>query len=151
MPTQTTTIAAEVIRELIHDRCNAIQNKDVERATAAFDPDVRSFDVVGPLQHLGISKLRRRLQEWLDTFDGPVHYEITDLAIETCDDLAFCHSFNHVTANRKNGGELDMYWRETLGLKKVDGRWSITHAHSSVPFDPADGKPSLNLKPEQKL
>jgi ketosteroid isomerase-like protein len=125
MPEQTTTIATEVIRELIHDRCNAIRNKDVERATAAFAPDVRLFD-------------------------GPVHYEITDLAIETCDDLAFCHSFNHVTANTKNGGNLDIYWRETLGLKKINGRWSITHVHSSVPFDSSDGKASLSLKPGQK-
>jgi PhnB protein len=33
------------------------------------------------------------------------------------------------------GGEkVDLWFRETLGFRKIDGRWTITHEHSSVAF-----------------
>jgi hypothetical protein len=40
-----------------------------------------------------------------------------------------------------------MYWRETLNWQKTDGTWKIRHTHSSVPFDPATGMASTQLKP----
>jgi ketosteroid isomerase-like protein len=42
---------------------------------------------------------------------------------------------------------LDMFWRETLGWRMIDGDWKIVHAHSSVPFNPATGMASTGLKP----
>ncbi|MGH8727711.1 MAG: nuclear transport factor 2 family protein [Burkholderiales bacterium] len=49
----------------------------------------------------------------------------------------------------KTGGEnVDMWFRETLGLRKIGGTWMITHEHSSVPFY-MDGtfKAAVDLKP----
>ena len=28
----------------------------------------------------------------------------------------------------------DLWFRATLGFRKIDGEWTITHEHSSVPF-----------------
>jgi ketosteroid isomerase-like protein len=35
----------------------------------------------------------------------------------------------------------------TVCLRKIGGKWTVTHEHNSVPFDPETGKPSLDLKP----
>jgi len=29
---------------------------------------------------------------------------------------------------------VDLWFRETLGLQKFDGKWLIGHSHDSVPF-----------------
>ena len=40
-----------------------------------------------------------------------------------------------------------MWFRETVGYRKIAGRWKVTHQHSSVPFDMTSGKPLLDLRP----
>ena len=44
--------------------------------------------------------------------------------------------------------QVDLWFRETLGFRKIDGKWTITHEHSSVPFY-MDGsfKAAIDLKP----
>ena len=63
------------------------------------------------------------------------------------DDVAFSHSLNHVSATTKDGQRLDMYWRATVCFRKLDGSWTVTHTHSSVPFDMETGQASLDLEP----
>ncbi len=40
-----------------------------------------------------------------------------------------------------------MWVRATLGCRRIDGRWLITHDHESVPFDPASGQALTDLAP----
>jgi len=44
------------------------------------------------------------------------------------------------------GQRLDMWWRATVCCRKLDGKWMISHVHSSVPFDTEIDKTSLGLK-----
>jgi ketosteroid isomerase-like protein len=138
------------IDRLLDHQAAAVCNRDIAAATANYASDVVIFDVVGPLRHpSGNLSVRKRLEDWFNTFDGrPVLFEITDRAISAEDNLGFTHSLNHVHAGLRNGAILDMYWRETLAWQKIDGQWMIVHAHSSVPFDPLTGMASTGLKPE---
>ena len=45
-------------------------------------------------------------------------------------------------------GSFDMWNRATIGFRRIDGRWLITHLHSSVPFY-MDGsfRAAVDLKP----
>ena len=136
--------------QLLDSQAEAVSNRDITAATANYAPDVVIFDVVGPLQHpSGDTSVRRRLEEWFNTFepDVPILFEITDRVIGAEDHLGFTHSLNHVHVGLKNGAILDMFWRETLNWRKVDGHWKIVHAHSSVPFDPVTGMASTGLTP----
>jgi ketosteroid isomerase-like protein len=47
-----------------------------------------------------------------------------------------------------DGEKVDMWLRETLCFRKIDGKWKITHEHESVPFY-MDGsfKAAVDLKP----
>jgi uncharacterized protein (TIGR02246 family) len=142
------TAAAE-IRALIDAQARAIRAKDLDGSVAGYAPDVLRFDVVNPLRSFGSDALKQRLSRWFASFDGPIGYELRDLSIAAGDDVAFSHSLNRVRAITTDGRQLDMWWRATVGYRKVDGAWLITHQHASVPFDTASGQASLDLGPEE--
>lgn len=139
------------IRELIDQQIRAVRDKNIDQALKNYHEDVLSFDVVDPLRFIGIDAIRKRLEEWFSTFQGPIENEIKDLKIELSGNVAFCSRLNHVNAIKVDGGKLDMWWRETTCFKKIDGRWMITHVHSSVPFNTQNGKASTALKPSTSL
>ena len=136
-----------MIRRLIENSVKALQAKDVERLVANYAPDVMLFDVVNPLRDQGADAVRKRLQQWLAGFQGPIDYEVRDLSITAAADVAFSHNLNHVSATTQYGQKLDMWWRSTVGYRKLNGKWLITVEHASVPFDATSGEASLDLKP----
>jgi ketosteroid isomerase-like protein len=82
------------------------------------------------------------------TFEGPIGFEIRDLAITTGDDVAFSHSLNRISGKRTDGQTTDVWVRSTVCFRKVDGEWMVVHEHASVPFY-MDGsfRASVDLKP----
>ncbi len=143
----TITTDEAQIRALIEDRIDATRSKDVERAGRHIWLNVSLFDVVGPLRHSGIKSLTKRAEEWFASLEGPIGFEIADLNVVVGGDTAFSHGLNHVHAATNAGDRLDMWWRCTACYQKIDGTWMLTHEHNSVPFDPATGKASMDLKP----
>ena len=136
------------IRKLIDDWVKSVRAKDVNGVMFHYAADIVTFDLAPPLQCAGADALRKSLEEWFPTFRGPVGYEIRDLSITTGDAVAFCRSLNRITGTRTNGEETDVWVRATVGLRKIDGKWMITHEHTSVPFY-MDGsyKAAVDLKP----
>ena len=135
------------IRALMNERIRAAESKDVEKLLGGYGVDVVSFDVVDPLQYAGIDEIRARMEQWFASFDGPIEIENRELMVTADANVAFCHSLSHVSGKRTAGGDLKMWWRETVCYRRIDGRWQITHQHSSVPFDAKTGKASLGLIP----
>jgi ketosteroid isomerase-like protein len=105
------------------------------------------FDLVTPLQNTGSDASRKRVAEWLASFNGPIGFEVTNLNVTADDDSAFCHCLSHVNGKRLDGGHLDMWWRTTICLSKINNTWTIIHEHDSVPFDMKTGRSSIDLKP----
>ena len=122
------------IRALIDAWAEAVRAKDVDAVMSHFAADVVTFDLAPPLQSTGADALRQSLEAWFPTFRGPVGYEVHDLSITTGDDAAFCRSLNRISGTRTDGEETDVWVRATVGLRRIDGRWQVTHEHSSVPF-----------------
>lgn len=110
--------------------------------------DVVTFDRAPPLEYTGVDALKKSLEAWFPTFRGPVGYEIRDLCITTGDDVAFCRSLNRISGARTDGEDTSVWVRATVGLRKIDGKWSIVHEHLSVPFY-MDGsyRAAVDLKP----
>jgi uncharacterized protein (TIGR02246 family) len=142
----TTTNEAE-IRGLIDDWVKALCARDIDALVSNYARDVVSFDVVNPLQWKGVDAVRKRAEEWISSWKGPINSEIRELSITADDDVAFSHHLSRFSGTKKGGGEIDMWIRATLGLGKVGGKWMVTHEHVSVPFDPQSGQASLDLKP----
>jgi ketosteroid isomerase-like protein len=134
------------IQQLFSTWTEAVRAKDVAARTARYAADVELFDVVGPLRHHGRRALESRLTEWFSTFVGPVDCEVRDLDIVAGEDVAFCHNLTRFSGTTANG-RLDMWVRFTVGMRKVGDEWTVVHEHASVPFDPASGLASSDLRP----
>ena len=135
------------IRKLMDDHAKAVRAKDINSSMSNYAPDILSFDVVNPLQEMGLDGSRKRAKEWFSSFQGMIGYENRDLSISTGDDVAFCHSLNHVNGTKTDGKKIEMWWRATVCFRKIDSVWMITHEHASVPFNGDSGLASLDLKP----
>jgi uncharacterized protein (TIGR02246 family) len=119
---------------VIDSWAKAIGAKDIDAVMAYYAEDIVTFDLAPPLQCTGTDALRKSFEAWFPSFRRPVGYEIRDLCVTTGDDLAFCRSLNRISGARTDGEETNVWVRATVGLRKVDGKWLIVHAHSSVPF-----------------
>ena len=120
--------------------------KDVAGVMAHYAPDSVTFDLAPPLISTGADA--KGLQAWFSTWPGPIGYEIRDLRITAGDDVAFCHSLNRLSGTKSDGEKADVWFRLTLGLRKLGGEWRIAHQHESVPFY-MDGsyRAAVDLKP----
>jgi ketosteroid isomerase-like protein len=137
------------IQDIITNRISGVKSKDVYKATQDYSDDVILYDIVDPLERHGIQSVKDRLEQWLATLAEIKNFEIRNIEISTSETIAYCTSLNHIDAINTKGAKLDMWWRETTCYSKINGTWKITHAHSSVPFNPDNGKPSLALKPDR--
>jgi uncharacterized protein (TIGR02246 family) len=135
------------IRSLVNGWVEALRTKDVDALMSTYAPEVVSFDVVNPLRRIGSDAARRRAEEWFATFEGPIGYEVRDLDVSTAGDVAFSHHLYRVSGALKDGRKLGMWVRATMGYRKVEGSWLVTHAHNSVPLDAESGQASLDLEP----
>ncbi|WP_086824952.1 nuclear transport factor 2 family protein [Allokutzneria sp. NRRL B-24872] len=125
-----------VIEQIIADRAAAMRDKDAERVVAAYAPDVVMFDLAPPLGTTGAEVTDPSgIRAWFSKFVGPVGYDVTELVVTEGADVAFCHSLNRLAATPHGAPEgFEMWFRATVGLRRVDGDWKITHEHTSTPF-----------------
>lgn len=135
------------IKKVIEDGIEALRNKDIERVMALYAPDVVSFDIVPPLRYVGADVFRKVWEEVFASFQGPIGYEIHDLAITAGEDVAFAYSLNHISGTMNNGLKTDLWLRWTACFQKINGTWLVVHHQNSVPVDLQHGKAVLDLKP----
>ena len=130
------------VRAVIADRAAAMRERDAERFVAHYAPQIVKFDLPPPLVYTGPqARDAEALRAWFASHPGgPVAYEVRDLTVTVGGDVAFCHSLNHLGKT--------LWFRSTIGLRKIDGEWRVTHEHNSTPFymDGSD-KAALDLQP----
>ncbi|WP_230466130.1 YybH family protein [[Actinomadura] parvosata] len=135
------------IRELIGNIVEGLRNKDPEALKRLYAPDIVSFDIEPPLQHVGVDA---KLKNWAPVFTSfeQVNYEVRDLTLTVGGDVAFGHAFGRLSGTLKNGAAMSGMWvRVTYCLRKIDGTWLIVHDQVSVPLDIASGKGVVDLEP----
>lgn len=127
----------------------AFKAKDVDAIMKVYAPGqaLVVFDVIPPRQYDGAAAYRKDWQTFLDSIDGPVTVELTDLDIGADRNLAYSHSIQRVSGTDKQGKKLDLTVRVTDVYRKTGGRWYIVHEHVSVPVDLDTDKGDLTSKP----
>jgi uncharacterized protein (TIGR02246 family) len=135
------------IRQLIEGFQQAIRAKDLSGVLSVYAPDIVSFDLVPPMQHVGIAAYRQPWDETFASFDGRIGYQVSDLHITAADEVAFSHSLNQMSGTTKAGQTTSLWVRWTACFRKLDGKWRITHEQVSVPIDLESGRALLDLEP----
>ncbi|MEU4314860.1 nuclear transport factor 2 family protein [Nocardia sp. NPDC024068] len=147
----TSSVAADApdaeIRRQVEKIVEGIEAKDLEALRPLYAPDVVSFDIEPPLQHVGIDA---KLRNWAKVFTvfEEVTYEIRDLVVTVGGDIAFGHAFGRLGGVLNNGAATGGMWvRITFCFRRIEGRWSVVHDQVSVPFDIATGSGVADLAP----
>jgi ketosteroid isomerase-like protein len=132
MTDRTSNLEQDQIRETIQDLGCAIGAKDAKRVMSCYAPDSIHFSLAPPLRSAPVGAAD--LESWFATWEGPIGIEAKDLRIMTDGEIAMATSLIRMTGVKTDGEMVDLWYRATLGLRKIDGRWKFVHEHESVPF-----------------
>lgn len=119
------------IEALFQRLAKAHVDHDADAIVESYAPDAVIFDLAPPLGRRGMT--REAVATWLSGWDGPILIDAIDATLTVDRELAFSSALTR-TRGRINGEESDMWFRTTMCLRRIEGRWRIVHDHSSVPF-----------------
>jgi ketosteroid isomerase-like protein len=151
MADQTITHSSEAqIRSVIDSWAQAMRAKDAAGVATHWDRDLVRFDFAPPLRTVGNDP--QGLKDWFASWRGQIDFAITELRVTASEDVAFCHALVHLTGSRTDGSESDVWFRDTLGLRKAGGVWKIAHGASPCPctWTEVSGRRSI-LSPNHTL
>lgn len=115
------------VRDHVRAWIDAINRHDLDAVTAGRADAVVFYDVPEPAELRGIEAYRA---SWQDFLGWVTRFELDDLEVVADRDVAFCHGIVRC-AGKTEPTPFEV--RLTLGLRKLDGQWRVTHEHHSVP------------------
>ncbi|MEU2614872.1 SgcJ/EcaC family oxidoreductase [Micromonospora sp. NPDC007271] len=125
----------ELIRTLIERWADAVHRGDLDGVLADHAEDIVMFDVPPPQQ--GVRGLDAYRETWPPFFRWQAQgasFEIESLDITAGRDVAFAYALLRCGTPDEFARDPDTRLRLTLGLRKQDGRWFVTHEHHSFPL-----------------
>lgn len=128
---------AAAIRRVLDARLAALRTKDAQRFVSHYAPDAVTFDLAPPLVNAGGDVHNvAELDAWFATWNGPVLQDISDFAVTVAPEagIAYGHGLVNLRGEKIGEGAVDMWFRSTWCLDRIDGEWTITHEHNSTPF-----------------
>jgi len=120
------------IRTLIENWAMAVRNKNIDAILAHHSEDIVMYDVPPPFQSVGLDAYRKTWDLFYK-YTRPAVFDIQELHITAGNDVAFC--FAKMKCEDKSNTEdyVPLDFRLTIGLKKINGQWTIIHEHHSAP------------------
>ena len=118
------------IREQIEAWTDAVRRHDMPGILAHHAEDIVMFDLPPPLQVRGMEAYSKTWDLFFEYHKPSQAFEIEELAIAAGDDVAFAFGIMRCGAGSRPGG---FPFRLTIGLRKINGDWRITHEHHSLP------------------
>lgn len=110
---------------------------DADGLFALCSDDLVSYSLAPPLQQGPDTPYGTvaGIRAWFAGFDGPVQIAFRDTVVTQDGDLAFAHTLTHMTVTPAGQhGPIEVWYRSTFGLRRIDGSWRIAHRHDSTPF-----------------
>jgi len=124
----------DAIRDLILRWADAIRSGDLESVLADHDPNVVMFDVPPPYDGIrGIDAYRASWAPFFEWLRQGAIFEIVELDVTAGTDVAFAYALLRCGTPEDFATKPDNRLRITMGLRKRDGRWVVTHEHHSFP------------------
>ena len=124
----TVTTTETAVRNVIEELAAAMREMDADRVADCHRPGAVVYDLAPPLAK---TFDREGTRAWFaEKGGGSMDYEIRDVEVEVGGDLAVAYGLTRMG----DGATFELWFRSTLVLRVVDGRWQIVHAHESTPF-----------------
>jgi uncharacterized protein (TIGR02246 family) len=123
------------IRDLITGWTAAVRDHDLDAVTAQHDPDIVMFDVPPPYRGVrGIDEYRESWGPFFEWLRQGAVFEIDELDVVAGTDVAFAYALLRCGTPADFDATPDIRLRITIGLRKREGRWVVTHEHHSFPM-----------------
>ena len=120
------------IRQLIEDWTLAVRRKDIEKILARHSKDIIMFDVPEPFQSIGIDEYRKTWDMFFAYTKKGV-FDIQTLKIVAGENVAFCIATMKCSDKSDTSDFVELAFRLTIGLKKINNQWTVIHEHHSIP------------------
>jgi len=120
------------IRTLIENWAAAVRNKDMDGILAYHSTDIVMYDVPEPFQSIGIDAYRKTWDIFFK-YTKPGVFDIQELQVIADAQVAFCYATMKCSDCSDSGEFVELPFRLTIGLKKIDNQWIIVHEHHSIP------------------
>lgn len=125
------------IRTSIAEWAAAVHAGDLERVLADRSEDVVMFDVPPPRAGVrGIDAYRATWPPFFAWQATGASFEIVELDVTVGEDVAFAWALLRCDTPQGLRERPEDRLRLTLGLRRQDGRWVVTHEHHSFPHVP---------------
>jgi ketosteroid isomerase-like protein len=121
------------IRGLIESWAGAVRRRDIDAILKNHSSDFVMFDVPPPFEIRGLEVYRKSWGLFYSWSDEPIPFDIHTLSITAGADVAFAVATIGCAEPASDGRAKPLDFRLTIGLRKIDGDWIITHEHHSVP------------------
>ena len=127
--------AESQIRALIGAWADAVRRHDLPAILAHHDKDIVMYDLPLPLQSRGMDEYRKTWDLFFKYHEPSQAFDIEEMTITASEDVAFAFAIMRCGSGTFKGPPEDggFPFRLTIGLRKVDGDWRITHEHHSLP------------------
>jgi uncharacterized protein (TIGR02246 family) len=122
------------IRALIERWAEAVHAGDIDGVLADHSADIVMFDVPPPND--GVRGIDAYRAVWPPFFEWQLRgasFEIVVLDITAGDDVAFAHALLRCGTPEELEQDPENRLRLSLGLRKQNGRWVVSHEHHSFP------------------
>ncbi len=122
----------QIIGDLITRWANAVHTEDLDTVLADHDPDIVMFDVPPP--HDGVRGIAAYRDTWPPFFEWQrqgAFFEIVEMDVTAGEDVAFAHALLRCGMPAELEANPENRLRLTVGLRRRDGRWVVTHEHHS--------------------
>ncbi|MEV0157499.1 nuclear transport factor 2 family protein [Micromonospora sp. NPDC050686] len=117
------------MRRLIEDWAAAVHRGDLAGVLADHADDILMFDV--PADVRGLDVYRDSWPPFLRWQARGARFEITELAATVGGSVAFAHALLRCGTPADLARDPEQRLRLTLGLRKEEGRWLVSHEHHS--------------------
>jgi ketosteroid isomerase-like protein len=108
--------------------------------------EVSLFDMSGPpREYDGQKAVRADLEKGFAGLKD-LKANFLELKVDTDGQFGYARSVQHFTGKTADGKPVDVTFRQTDVLRKIDGKWKIVHQHISVPVDSKTGKPDMSSR-----
>jgi uncharacterized protein (TIGR02246 family) len=123
------------VRTLITEWAKAVHAGDMDRVLVDHSDDIVMFDVPPPAAGIrGIAAYREAWPAFFKWQARGASFDILTLDVTASDDVAFAHALLRCGTEEELRQDPENHLRLTVGLRKQNGRWVVTHEHHSFPI-----------------
>jgi uncharacterized protein (TIGR02246 family) len=133
MRRQTKTTDEAQIRSVIERWAKAVQHQDMETIVAHHAPNLLMFDVPPPNELRGIDAYRDSWAPFFKHFKNGGVFALERLDVTAGDQVAFATALLRCGTKEELEKDPTIRLRLTVGLRKQQEDWIITHEHHSFP------------------